>query len=216
MTMWLPGMEKDQRKLDFSQWYTRPKDADWFWKWVVSSGMYERVIEPSAGTCNLARAAAFGPKAPKTIHLIDADPDNELHMEMFALDVAESFGPDVTHQVGDFTNLTPPAAPAYNLALMNPPYEDNQDVTHILEAFKYAGRVACLVRASMLDGQDRTDHFWSKVRIVRGCRAGRLQFGGGCTPKGDYVALDLIQRAQHRTERHSLQGPEDMERWTWK
>lgn len=85
-----------------------------------------RVLEPSAGTGNLARALR---KQGAAVDCVEIQPDlaKGLRLEGF---------PCVT---ADFLALAPPADPErrYDFVVMNPPFDRERDVDHVMHALKF-------------------------------------------------------------------------------
>jgi hypothetical protein len=63
--------------------------------------------------------------------------------------------------VGDFLELDPRTLSA-DVALMNPPFENGQDLRHVLQALACAPRAVALLPGGSLDGVDRHTYLWSQ------------------------------------------------------
>jgi Dimethyladenosine transferase (rRNA methylation) len=114
----LPGLDGETRSRDLSQWYTPPKLAKRIVAWSLARDG-DCVLEPSAG-----QGALVKPLLERGCH-VDAweiDPGN-------AAALGELAHAGLTVCEADFL-----ASPGwgcsfrYDLAMLNPPYEDNQDV----------------------------------------------------------------------------------------
>lgn len=185
---YLPGMESEQRRLDLSQWYTPPDVAERLAEWARG---WSRILEPAAGRGALVRAVldVLGPHHNDLLALdvlaIDADPANVRIM-------AEAFceHPIVTIDCADFLSIVPYSP--RDVAVMNPPYENDQDVNFILRALKWAPRVVGIFRSAILHGIERQRRLWSQVRLERlAWMSSRPRFGGGGSPESDFIALQL-------------------------
>lgn len=153
-----------------------------------------KVLEPSAGTGALARvASAMG----ASVQCVEIDPGRAAFLR------ADGFG---VHE-GDF--LTAHNDPCWHLradlALMNPPYEDGQDLGHVLQALTFAPRVVAMLPLGNLDGVDRYDRLWRKhtlsrlAVLVRRFKAPGSEHGGQ-RPFGVFEILPGKQDVQQTIE----------------
>jgi hypothetical protein len=85
----------------------------------------------------------------------------------------------------------------FDLCVMNPPYEDGQDVAFILHALKFAPRVVGIFTDRILFGVERKEGLWSQVRSTRIAFQSRRPFKGAQT---DYVVAELIEREHWRKD----------------
>lgn len=117
---------------------------------VELAEMYDgaKVLEPSAGTGNLLRALYDGPAIPGAVCAL------ELNQGLWR-QLQSGFGPKVDCLCGDFLECSPgsfdigrpPQSPAkaaellglgkYDRVIMNPPFENGDDIKHILHATKF-------------------------------------------------------------------------------
>jgi predicted RNA methylase len=74
----------------------------------------------------------------------------------------------------DFLNVGPDCSDVngncignLNMVIMNPPYENNADLEHVIHAFSFSDRVVCLVRLNFLTGKERKSRLWSKHTLTR-------------------------------------------------
>jgi predicted RNA methylase len=118
------------------------------------AGVYRgmRVLEPSAGLGAIAEAArAHG----AVVECVEIAPARVQWLEKALFSVTES----------DFLATVP--GEQFDLALGNPPYEDGQDLEHVLHALRFAPRVCMLLPLGMLDGVDRYRRLWSHFGLRR-------------------------------------------------
>ena len=168
------------QKRELSQFFTPADLAERIVEWaLVRYGeLVERrleVLEPSAG-----RGALVKPLLARGIQVnaFDIDPDN-----VRALSRLEGEGLEA--QVQNFLeiDLHEDGVP-YDLAVMNPPFENGQAEAHIMHALKWADRVVAHVPLTTLEGKARRESLWSKVRLHRlAVCASRPKYGakGGAT-----------------------------------
>lgn len=191
---YLPGFEAEHRDPGLSQWYTPPVLAERIWRWSRAP-MVRRVLEPSAGIGNLlAPIVADGVH----VHACETDPEKA--------NVLLGRFHRVSLSVENFLNVEPFPEP-FDLVVMNPPYENGQDVEHIEHAIGFAPRVVALVLHSILFSQRRRPFWTERVQIRRGARLSeRPKFG----PKGgerDFVVVELTRRIGKSSA--------DTEQWEW-
>ncbi len=189
---YMPGFEAEQRSVELSQWYTQPDLARKIWRWAATPGT-RRVLEPSAGRGNLLAPAYHSGIG---VHAIEIDPSKA--------EVLRGRFPDMAVSCADFLSV-PARGHAYDLVLMNPPYEDGQDVEHIDHALDFAPRVVALVLHSIFFSQDRHP-FWQHVQVERGVRFSKRPKFGERGGERDFVLLELMKRTKA--------GP-DNEQWEW-
>jgi predicted RNA methylase len=192
----IPGLEAERRDPALSQWYTPSYLADQIFEWAWAPNV-RRVLEPSAGVGNLVAPWA---KRACDVHAFEIDETKA--------DALRARFPSVNVVSGvDFLDVFP-MGEGFDLVVMNPPYENGQDVAHIERALKWAPRVVALVLHSMVFSQGRRD-FWRRVQIRRGVRLSkRPKFG----PRGgerDFVVLELCKRNSDTA------GSESTETWEW-
>ena len=216
---WLLG-EDQQRRLDLYQFYTPAHVAERMWEWSRRPGLpHERVCEPSAGRGSLV-LPMYGRSAPKDIVAYDVDPLNVRRLELIALPLRppSSSEPTLEVRARDFTEDLDPGR--FDLFLMNPPYEDDQDIDHLDHAMDHAPSVIALVRSVLVHGQGRWNKFWRHADIRRRANlVERPQFSvptDGRVPTGaksDFVVLDIERR--HRARRQGEASTQTEEWWSW-
>jgi predicted RNA methylase len=163
------GMPGAPRR-DLSQWDTRPPTARRLVAWEAEArarlaairqgkgtdtvvdprldGL--RVLEPSAGKGNLVRALR---DAGAEVTAIELDPVR-----------AEALG----CQCVDFLEYAAKLGPGdhFDVCVMNPPYEKDQDLAHILAALSVAPVVVVLARLALLEGQARRAALWDQHSLT--------------------------------------------------
>lgn len=196
---YLPEMDSEERRADLSQWFTPPAVAERLWELACRDGYPGSVIEPAAGRGALIRPLVEQDVCTRVVaYEIDPVHADELWL-MFGNLVEVRCRDFLAHDVGEH----------FDLCLMNPPYENNQDVAFILKGLEVADRVVGVFRADVFHSKKRCERLWdSGVYVVRGARArGRWKFGGNHSPSKNYVALEL--------GRGETWGGSYLERWEW-
>lgn len=191
LTLALPNMAPDSRDLALSQFDTPRHLAERIVRWAnVEPGT--RVLEPSAGLGCIADEII---KAGAWCTCVEIDPIRCAYLE--------KQGRLVVH--GDFLSVT--VAP-HDLAILNPPYEDDQDCIHVLRALHFAPRVVALVRLAFLSGKGRYERLWGKYRLTRlAILTDRPKFGGSSgSGKFDSCVVEIVRDRK-------LSGPVDVEWW---
>lgn len=84
------------------------------------------------------------------------------------------------------------------LAVMNPPYEDGQDVSHIAHALEHTGRVIAVVKSDFEFGAERDRAFWRHACVARrAILVDRPDFGATAEtssgPSRNYVVLEIAR-----------------------
>lgn len=184
--------EKDITELD--QWFTSPTTVarvlGWQWSW---NGLH--VLEPSAGE------GAFA--LPILRELIHTDPKHgdvsltciELRAETFRVledRLRIPLPPHVTLRLvhGDFMEWSESvlAGPLFDVAVMNPPYSNDRDVSHVERASVIARSVSAVVRLNFVSGVDRWERLWKHCQLQRQAICVRRPFKGA---EHDFTALRL-------------------------
>lgn len=156
MNLVLPGMGIAERiDEERGQWFTPPDIA---WRMACLAGQPPsnwRVLEPSAGSGNLVDAALRrAPFGEVTAHELDS---------YYAAQLRERFARELVDVVeGNYLDAPAPFAP-YDLAIMNPPFEDGLDGEFLAKAMRESLRVIALVRLVALAGKGRHADVWSRV-----------------------------------------------------
>jgi predicted RNA methylase len=99
----------------------------------------------------------------------------------------------------------------YSLAVMNPPYEGNQDVRFIERALGCSERVVGIFQSRILHSKGRAE-FWRHHDIRRmAVLSQRPRFGGDHSAKTDFVVLEVLRRQSARLQGEAT--PTAMEWW---
>lgn len=158
----IPGSVRPRKlpTLDSSlgQWFTPPHLAARIARWARLRPHY-RTLEPTAGSGALV-APLLG--AGCKVDACELDPRWAEHLR------ATQPGAKVFE--GDYLARRAPKS-AYDLALMNPPYEDNGEATFTLKALEESERVIAIMRSNALHGKERFDLLWKHFK------RGRFGFG---------------------------------------
>jgi predicted RNA methylase len=176
----LPGFEFEQRSVALNQWYTPPELAKRMAELVDLRG--KRVLEPSAGSGNLVRAALDA--GASFVSAVDVDPRNVAALcERF--DQEGRFGAwrrDFLNGEGEYHG--------FDIALMNPPWDEGVHWRHVVHALKFAPVVVCLAQLAMLEGAERKAGLWDRFELSQlAVCSSRPAFGteGGKMPVACYV-----------------------------
>lgn len=191
MTEYLPGMENERRKVELSQWYTPPALAKRIAEFACQAyvGLSPRmlhVLEPSCGRGALIDAM-LATERVNFLQAVDIDPDN-------AVMCRERYG-CVTHVFTDCEDfLEWNQGTNYDLAVMNPPFEDGATEAHVMHALKFAERVVCHCPLTTLAGVERGESLWPNVQLHRlAICSSRPKYGtkGGMT---DMCTIDVSRK----------------------
>jgi hypothetical protein len=179
----LPGVTGLQ-KVELSQWFTPRETA----KRIVGFARIEdgdSVLEPSCGRGALLEWIA----GDTSLRLfgVDIDPENAVYCSERDWSVgAQKF------VCGDFLSMVPCAE--FDLAILNPPFEDGQAEAHIMQALKWARRVVCHCPLTTLASVERREGLWEKVDLTRlAICSSRPKYGakGGAT---DMMTVEVLTR----------------------
>lgn len=207
----LPGVDpapadEALRRAALSQWYTPPDLAARFVRWaldglpVVRGRQQLTVLDPSCGRGALIDPLLADPRVVRVVG-VDIDADNVAHCAArFA-----RYGDRVQVAVRGFLGMGPSCYDVgaqqhlkHDLAVMNPPYEDEADADHVAHASLFGERVCALVRLAFLSGEGRYRVVWRHHQLHRlAILRTRPDFGGDYTPRYDYCCVD-VSRAGHR------------------
>lgn len=194
MNAFLPGMETERRSPELSQWYTPPSLATKVWAWANKYIQHESVLEPAAGQGALVKPIVRQPYSCDHVVAIDIDAANCQALEDLAVGTGDLLV-QVTH--ADFLEMfLDRGGPLFDLALMNPPYEDGKAEAFILHALAISKRVVGIFKASILHGATRYQTLWSQAHVLREVRLmSRPRFGAGEhseSAKSDFVVLEIF------------------------
>lgn len=175
-----------------SQWYLdhalAARIVEWALRAFPCAGRL-RVLEPSAGRGALVRpllAAGHGVTA------IDIDKDNADYL------ASEQAMDGVAVVRANF--LAHEDWPTFDLACLNPPFENGQTEQHVLHALRFAPRVIAHVPLTTLEGQERRNGLWSQAYLKRlVIHSSRPKYSG--SRSGGQTAMctiDVVRRYEHR------------------
>jgi predicted RNA methylase len=207
MTQLLPGMESEMRRRDLSQFYTPGPVARHMAKWArVEDGA--TIVEPAAGRGALI-LGIDDLRVGTRVWAWDIDAMNCAALMMLRPRQLERVSlEEVNH--GDFLAYNLPAG-SFDLALMNPPYEDGQDVRFIERGLDCSERVVGIFQSRIVHSQGRAD-CWRHTDITRmAILASRPHFGGPHSAKTDFVVLELVRRSRARLQGEAT--PAALEWW---
>lgn len=162
------------QKRELSQFFTPDDLAERIVEWGMQAGADEwrpqYILEPSAGRGALVRPML---KLQANVFAVELDPDNVEALKRLTSNVIQA-----DFLACDFLPDT------YDIAIMNPPFENGQAERHIMHALKSCERVIAHVPLTTLEGKARRESLWSKVRLDRlAVCASRPKYGakGGAT-----------------------------------
>lgn len=192
-----------ERKPALSQWYTPPWVADRMVRWVSWTHLVEplSVLEPSAGDGALIRALARSeaPVGWLTAYEIDASRHEDIEAAANALRKAGVRSGWAIHG-DDFLAAHESDPDSFHVALMNPPYENNQAVEHATKALDLCECVIGLFPASILHSKGRAEFWrWTDIRRMAALTE-RPKCGGEYTPQIDFLGLRLTRRKHARLQ----------------
>ncbi len=179
--MSIPGVQPSP-SAELSQWFTDPVLARRIVEWAnIAPG--DLVLEPSAGSGAFVQPLV---DVGALVTAVEYDPSWAAHLK--------GQYPTETVWSGDFTAWIPPHR--FDLAVMNPPYENEQDLGHVVSACGMSDRVVALLRTVFLHGVARHDQVWRAHhprRIVHLSR--RPRFSGAGSPRHDFSVMELTPRS---------------------
>jgi SAM-dependent methyltransferase len=184
----LPGVDAPERSVALSQYFTPPETAERIARFAMhpwfGRGRNPNVIEPSCGDGALLRA--LGGYGLTTVLGLDIDPANiELCRKR-----AWSWPPKFV--CADFLEWSP--SDRFDIAVMNPPFEREQAMQHVLRGLEVAGHVVAHVPLTTLAGKSRNEKLWQRVTLTRlAICATRPKYGpkGGAT---EMCTIDVRKR----------------------
>lgn len=193
---YMPGFEGEQRRRDLSQFYTPPELAERVWRWMrpAYSPAPLRVLEPSAG-----RGALISPLFTLSIPVAklvayEVDPVNVDALNTLLAPT----GLDFEVRFADFTADAAPGS--FDLAVINTPYEDGQDVDFAERCCRVCTWVGGIFPAGILYSDARAA-FWRWHDIRRAAYLSkRPHFGGEYSAQTDFCVLDLARRTTARKQ----------------
>lgn len=179
----LPGVDPPPSAA-LSQWFTKPELARRIVEWSGAAGC-AHVLEPSAG------AGAFVEPLLDLgcrVQAVEIDPPWADRLRL------RNTTPKLQVACWDFLAWDPGFAPGqcFDLTVMNPIYEDGQDMFHVKHACNMSDRVVALVRAVFLNGVERYEGIWRTNTLERVIHfKDRPKFSGAGSPRHDFCVVDL-------------------------
>jgi len=200
----IPLIDEDY-DLSKSQWYTRPDLAKRVVEWALRG--VDRpisILEPSAGCGALIRPIPSRHRI--TAYEIDPRREEAL-MELFTskLMFSRLIIADYLRRFDGYR---------WDLAIMNPPYENGLAERFVKKACFQCDRVVALLKTSVLHGVDRWSDLWSSVSISRmAILSRRPGFDGPSdgSPSSDYIVVECSSRGHLGSRGQS--EPVEMEWW---
>jgi hypothetical protein len=183
--------EEHQPDPKCSQWYTPQPLADRIAKWATEiANDLHNVLESSAGAGNLVAGLVKALDGQLTVvTAIERD-----ERQFPGLQDRFAGTPQVhTHCFDSLGEWPAAVVQSFELAVINPPYENGQTEAHILAALARAKRVVCHCPLTTLAGVGRYDSLWSKVVLNRMVvHSSRQKYGvkGGST---DMCTLEIVR-----------------------
>lgn len=126
------GISIDKKK-KFQQFFTPPGVAAKLVK--LADVKNQKVLEPSAGTGNLAKEAIL--QGAKSVTCVEIDEENYEELKNFSL------------LKGDFLSCRPDSIGKFDRIVMNPPFTKNQDIKHVEHALNFLKVNGILVAVMM-------------------------------------------------------------------
>lgn len=193
-SLYLPGLEGEERSAELEQYYTPPDLARKLWDWCPKprTGRLD-VLEPAAGSGSLIWPMLEGPIRPTRIVAYEIDLERAA---VLASKLGERAG-DIPFEVRVADFLTDTIPDRFDLALMNPPFKLAPDF--IARCLELSRAVVSELPAGVEYSDDRWRNLWRWVDIRRkAALVDRPQHGGNHSPQTNFCAMDLQRR---RTER---------------
>jgi predicted RNA methylase len=180
-----------------SQWFTDPKLAREVWRWANRYELAESVLEPAAGHGALIRPIYELPMQCKRVMAVDIDATCCEVLKGVAGRALQRFGTWSVMQA-DFLDERLTFVDRFDLAFMNPPYEDGKAEAFVLRSLRVAKRVVGIFKASIQHGHERFHGLWSEAMVTREVKlARRPSFGIGASGseggKTDFVVLEIVE-----------------------
>jgi predicted RNA methylase len=179
----LPGVTGTQN-VRLSQWFTERKTAERIVEFALRTwpgGRNPTILEPSCGNGSLLRVM-LEHGLQRDITAIDIDPELAEHCKRYVPRV----------MCADFLEWDP--TDHFDIAIMNPPFEDGQTESHILKALTCCTHVVCHGPLTTLATVERGKNLWAKVDMPRlAICSSRPKYGakGGATEMMTIDVLDL-------------------------
>lgn len=187
----------DEKRKRLSQWLSPDYVAQAMWARARTHNP-KRVLEPSAGSGQLILPIDDGVE----VHACEVDPDLiASHLEQLDPPLAAFYEGDFLRL--DFSTMQRVGNPhLFDVAIMNPPFENNQDVRHVIKAFELSTVVIACVRVQFMHRRFAYEQLWSRRDVCLSWRDDlipRPRFGGDYTPMDEYVLIELRHGEQTPT-----------------
>lgn len=173
-----------------SQWFTPPWLAKRLVDWCGSPKVH-RLLEPSAGSGRLVDAVRH--RWPFAI--VDTHETDPRWADVLRLKRKDILYPQDTLRVREHDFLASPTPPEpYDLAVMNPPFENGQDLAFLRHAMRCSKRIVMVCRLGFVANKGTrravAEAGWSWVGIAS---LGRVRFDGAgdTSPLSDFAAIKL-------------------------
>lgn len=176
-----------------SQLFTPDPVARLMAEWVPPTA---RVIEPCGGGGNLIAPLIRRGHAPGRITVVERDPRWHAWLQEHYPDLGGLI-------LGDFFKQSFPTN-YFDVALMNPPYEENQHTQFVIRALQFAPVVIVLIPISFEYTKERDKTLWAPLgKVTRRAKlVARLDHGGpGKSGTFDSCALKIERRLCPRQPR---------------
>lgn len=195
---------------DLSQWHSRAAFAGRVVDFSrVARG--SRVLEPSAGIGRLVTMLS------RSCAVTAIEIDARLIAYLRALCRGSARDIEIVH--ADFLEWAQregiEGGRRFDVAVMNPPFENDQDAAHVLAALALCRRVVAVVRAQFLFGSGRGAAIWQWYRHSRIAIAenrppfdGVLEASG--SPRHDFIVVEIVPRVDGEMGKPD---PVEVERW---
>lgn len=202
MNAHLPCMEGEALDPARSQWFTPPEIADRLVRFARLLATDYQILEPAAGRGALLRALHR-----HLDHLpVSAEPD------VFAWEIDPAFEDELLNcsiapavHIADFL-AADMSAMRFDLAILNPPYERNQDVRFVERALDCSKRVVGIFQSRIVHSKGRAE-FWRWHNIDRlAILSERPRFGGEHSAKTDFVVMEVTRRGLARKQGEATPG----------
>lgn len=185
------GAFAPQLRPELSQWHSPTGLAAQIVKWAgVTRGM--RVLEPCAGGGNLVRPCLA---AGAVVTAVEIDPvwAEAMRSDPTLAGLNVLVCDFLSMRLADFGGV------AFDIVIMNPPFEDGRDAIFLEHALEFAPRVVCIGPSRIMYGKEKHARVWSKHGL-QGLvnRIERPSFGlsGRYTeshPKTDFCIVDVLR-----------------------
>ena len=144
-----------------------------------------RVLEPSAGS------GAFVTPLLKhqgvSVEALEMDPEWAVGLER-----QHAGNPNLMVHNADFLSWKPTRMTKFDLAVMNPPYENDQDTDHLVHALGMSDRVVALTRTNIVHSVGRYERIWRHVVLTRKINfIDRPKFSGAGSPRHDFCVVEM-------------------------